>query len=58
MGCGMKTLAFVLVATIREASGDAVIRLLLHSHSMAGRSGDTTSIKACRSDVMVIDYSL
>jgi hypothetical protein len=47
------------VATILEASDDAVIRLsLLHSHSMAGRSSDTTSIKAHRAAVMVIDCSL
>jgi hypothetical protein len=44
----MKVFAFVLVATILEASSDAVIRLSLHSHSMAGRGGDTTSIKAHR----------
>ena len=33
----MKVFAFVVAATIFEASGDAVIRLSLHSHSFAGR---------------------
>lgn len=33
----MKAFAFVLVATILEASGDAVIRLSLHHTSLAGR---------------------
>jgi small multidrug resistance family-3 protein len=33
----MKVFAFVLAATIFEASGDAVIRLSLHSHSLAAR---------------------
>jgi hypothetical protein len=42
----MKVFAFVLVATILEASSDAVIRLSLHSHFMEGPSGDSTSIKA------------
>ena len=54
----MKVFAVVLEATILEAPGDAVIRLLLHSHSMVGRSGDTTSIKAHRAAMTVIDCSL
>jgi small multidrug resistance family-3 protein len=33
----MKVFAFVLAATILEASGDAVIRLSLHGHTLAGR---------------------
>ena len=33
----MKTFAFVLAATILEASGDAVIRLSLHGHSLMRR---------------------
>ena len=54
----MKVFAFVLATTILEASSDAIIRLSLHSHSMAGRGGDTTSIKAHRAAVTVIDCSL
>ena len=54
----MKVFAFVLEATILEASGNGAIRLSLHSHSMAVINGDTTSVKAHRSAVTVIDCSL
>jgi small multidrug resistance family-3 protein len=33
----MRVFAFVIAATIFEASGDAVIRLSLHCHSLASR---------------------
>jgi small multidrug resistance family-3 protein len=33
----MKTFLFVLLATILEASGDAVIRLSIHSHALSTR---------------------
>ena len=34
---GMKMFAFILAATICEAIGDALMRMGLHSHAMAGR---------------------
>ena len=33
----MRTFLFVLIATILEASGDAVIRLSIHSHALSAR---------------------
>jgi len=33
----MKTLAFIIAATIFEAVGDAVMRIALHYHVMSGR---------------------
>ena len=35
----MKTFLFVLLATILEATGDAVIRIALHQNSVASRLG-------------------